>query len=75
MAEFGLTDVGGDLSRPRPRVVVVVVCLGAGSAGTFSSNGKEGAGLRGDDDARDSTQSTSGHVDLCKVPALSNRKL
>lgn len=62
------------LSRPRLRVVVVG-CLGAGSAGTFSSNGKEGAGLRGDDDARDSTERASRDVSLSKIPTLSDRKI
>lgn len=35
---------GGALPRPHPRVAVVSR-LGAGRAGAFSSNGKEGAGL------------------------------
>lgn len=65
---------GGALPGPRPCVVVVVGCFGAGGAGTFSSNGEEGAGLGGDDDARDSTDRASHHVSLCKIPTLSDRK-
>lgn len=64
----------GALSRPHPHVVVVVGHFGAGSAGTFTSNGQEGAGLGGDDDARDSTEGASCHVSLCKIATLSDGK-
>lgn len=67
-------QLGGAGALPRPRPCVVVGCLGAGTAGTFPSNGKEGAGLGGDDDARDSTNRASHHVSLCTIRALSDRK-
>lgn len=62
----------GALPRPRPRVAAIG-CLWAAIARTIAPGGKEGAGLRGDDDARDSTNRASPIASLCKI-RLSDRK-
>lgn len=66
---------GGALPRSRPSLCVVVGCFGASGAGTTLSKGKEGAGLWGNNDARDSTDRASHHVSLCVIPALSDRQI
>lgn len=51
-------EEGGALCRPRPRAAAVGG-LGPSCAGTAASSGQEGAGLRGDHDARDAAERAS----------------